>query len=55
MKREGSLEVRMVKVLDSPTCWGYHAGNPNKFGNPIRPPCKLPETQRELAIEHSLR
>jgi len=26
----------MVKVLESPTCWGYHARNPNKFGNPVR-------------------
>jgi hypothetical protein len=41
----GSLGFRMVRVMDSPTCWGCGAKNPNKFGSPIRPPCKLPETR----------
>ncbi len=45
---EGSLEFRMVRVLDSPTCWGYGVKNPNKFGSPIRQPCKVPETLDEL-------
>jgi len=40
----GSLGFRRVKVLNSPTCWGCGAKNPNKFGTPMRHPCKLPET-----------
>ena len=35
----------MVRVLDSPTCWGCGAKNPNKFGTPICHPRKLPKTQ----------
>jgi len=39
----GSLGFRVVMVLDSSTCWGCHAKNPNKFRTPIRYPCELPE------------
>ena len=57
----GSLGFRRVKVLDSPTCWGCGAKNPNKshpkwgkFGNPIRHPCKLPKTRVfEVGVEPS--
>jgi hypothetical protein len=40
----GSLGFRVVGVLDSPTCWGRSAKNPNKFGTPIRHPRKIPKT-----------
>jgi len=40
----GSLVVRVVRASDSPTCWGRHAKNPNKFGTLIRHPRKLPNT-----------
>jgi hypothetical protein len=46
----GSLGFRMVRVLDSPTCWGCGAKNPNKLGSPIRPPCKLPETHHAKTL-----
>jgi hypothetical protein len=42
---DGSLGFRRVEVLESLTCWGFGVMNPNKFGNPMCPPCKLPETQ----------
>ena len=35
----------MIRVLDSPTCWGCATKNPNKFGTPIYYPRKLPETR----------
>ena len=40
----GSLGFRIVRMSDSPTCWGRYAKNPNKFGIPLYPLCKLAET-----------
>jgi len=40
----GENMPRVVRVLDSPTCWVCGAKNPNKFGSPMCPPCKPPET-----------
>jgi hypothetical protein len=40
-----------VEVLESPgnrrlhLVWGFGVMNPNKFGNPMCPSCKLQETQ----------
>jgi L-threonylcarbamoyladenylate synthase len=45
----GSLGFRRVEVLESPTCWGRGVMNPNKFGSPMCPPCKPPETHRSLS------
>ena len=47
----GSLGFRRIEVLESPgnrrlhLVWGFGVMNPNKFGNPMCPPCKLPETR----------
>jgi len=37
---DGSLGLCVVRALESPTCWGIHAQNPNKFGPPTRYPAK---------------
>jgi hypothetical protein len=39
--KRGFSGFRAVRVLDSPTCWGYGAGNPNKFGTLVRHPRRL--------------
>jgi ubiquinone/menaquinone biosynthesis C-methylase UbiE len=40
----GSTGFRVVRTLQSPTCWGDGATNPNKIGTPMRPPRRLLET-----------
>ena len=54
----GSLGFRVVRVLDSPTCWGCGTKNPKKFASLICHPRKLPKTltllecRREQFEEH---
>ena len=40
---DGSRGFRVVRVLDSLTCWGHGAKTPNKLGNPTRQPHEIPE------------
>ena len=40
LEEYGSLGLCVVRALESPTCWGIHAQNPNKFGPPTRYPAK---------------
>ena len=41
----GSLGFAVAEMPESPTCWGYSAATPNKFGSPDCLSRQFPENQ----------